>query len=379
MKMKSFFALILLLCTTLCFTLEINNGRIRLVLHKNLGRFSMYYLSNPEKKKYTSFLLDQDIRTSTLSVAVDNNVFRLGDTGSFKEKIEETSIGARFIWNSKQLEIIEDFVFTKTPSASETNGVIITLTIANISNKELTVGARYVFDTFLGESSNHHFRTDKHDNISNEIIVEKDRMIRYWVSPLPKSDPFVGLQVSTNGGGVTIPDKIIFANWKRLNDTPWTYDESAGRNFNLRPYSINDSAVCHYYYPKTLEAGSRMRIVIAMHNYDESSASVTEEPDEQEVKDILEEVAATPTPAPAGKGETDATPTPVMPVETADESSKPETVNDQIIADIHTLEYLLKMIDDRIKTKEITDKDLSTMEKILFEIKDHITAIMKSY
>jgi hypothetical protein len=173
MKRFLFFVMFLLLCSLLVYSLDINNGRIRLVLHKNMGRFSLYYLSDPEKKKYTSFLLDQDVRTSTLSIVVNNKVYRLGDTGSFKEKIEETSKGARFIWNSKQLEIIEDFIFTTSSNISETDGVTVTLTIANVSNEELEVGARYLFDTYLGESKNYHFKTNNTEKIENETIIER--------------------------------------------------------------------------------------------------------------------------------------------------------------------------------------------------------------
>jgi hypothetical protein len=365
--MKRLCSLIVLLvcCTFLCFSLDLHNGRIRLVLHKNMGRFSLYYLSNPEKKKYTSFLLDQDVRTTTLSIVVNNKVYRLGDTGSFKEKIEETSVGARFIWKSKQLEIIEDFVFTTSSNVSETDGITVTLTIANISDAELEVGVRYLFDTYLGESKNYHFKTNTIEKIENETMFEKKNMIQYWISPLPKSDPPVGFQVVTGGSGITQPDKIIFANWKRLNDTPWTYSESSSRNFNLRPYSINDSAVCHYYYPKKLSPGSRMRITILMLNYNESSTAYFAETQEKDVKEILEEASST-----------SSSPTTIEKTEDTITSS---SLSDQIIADIDTLEFLLKMIDERIKTKDISDKDLSTMEKILFEIKEHIMAIMKSY
>ena len=75
MKGKSFVLAVLLfiLCTVFCFSLELNNGRIKLVLHKNIGRFSLYYLSDQEEQRYTSFFLDQDVRTSVMGPVFSGN------------------------------------------------------------------------------------------------------------------------------------------------------------------------------------------------------------------------------------------------------------------------------------------------------------------
>lgn len=73
--------------------------------------------------------------------------------------------------------------------------------------------------------------------------------------------------VMTSGEGITIPDKVIFANWKRLNDASWSYPTSTARNFNLLPYSVNDSAVSQYYEPRKLSRGSTMTVTICLGKY----------------------------------------------------------------------------------------------------------------
>jgi len=57
---------------------------------------------------------------------------------------------------------------------------------------------------------------------------------------------------------------VLFANWKRLDDTPWDLAFKAGRDFNQLPYSFNDSAVAQYYDAQELPAGSTREIVVLM-------------------------------------------------------------------------------------------------------------------
>ena len=59
---------------------------------------------------------------------------------------------------------------------------------------------------------------------------------------------------------VTSPDKVIFSNWKRLDESGWTLNVKDGRNFNLLPYSINDSAVSHYYEPIRIPQGGKPQV-----------------------------------------------------------------------------------------------------------------------
>ncbi|MBN2444628.1 MAG: hypothetical protein JXJ04_24945 [Spirochaetales bacterium] len=339
-KKQLFLSVLFLLLAFTSFSLELNDGNIKLILHKNIGRFSVYYLTDPVKKKYTSFFLDQDVRTSVLSIVIDNKIYRLGESGSFKEKIEEKEHGARFTWESGQLEISQDFTFITSSGAKETDGILITLSIKNISEKSLKVGVRYLFDTYLGESHNHHFRTNNIDNVTNETVITKENMINYWISQNIKEEN-VGLQVAI--GNSTKPDKIIFANWKRLNETTWTYLSSESRDFSSRPYSINDSAVAHYYDPATIESGRTRKITLLLGNINEKGYENAESTFEEDA-DIF-----------SGSG---------------------KELVDRIKSDIVVLDNLLLMINKKIESgNPVSDKDISIMEQIMEEIKVH----MKNY
>ena len=86
---------------------------------------------------------------------------------------------------------------------------------------------------------------------------------------------------------VTAPDKVIFANWKRLDESGWTLNIKEDRNFNLLPYSINDSAVCHYYEPIRVPSGGKRVITLVMGNVSDKGFSNTVRKDDQSTLDDL--------------------------------------------------------------------------------------------
>jgi len=54
--------------------LEVSEGRLKLVLHQGMGRFSLYLDG-------MALFVDQDPRTSGLSLLLDDRVYKLGDSG----------------------------------------------------------------------------------------------------------------------------------------------------------------------------------------------------------------------------------------------------------------------------------------------------------
>jgi hypothetical protein len=250
--------------------LEVEQGRIRLVLHEGIGRFSLYFRNDrPEapNSAYTPLFVDQDPRTSGLSVVVGNKIFRLGDGGEFRERAEKTDQGARFTWQSNQISVIQEFQLPVT----RPDEVVMKISVTNLTAGTLSVGVRLCLDTYLGESKLAHFRTDSQMEINGERTLLPADGLRYWVSAAPegqagREEAPTGLFSLISGAEVTVPDRVVFANWKRLSEAPWVYETSPSRNFNLVPYSINDSAVCQYYDPLPLPAKATREIVLVLGN-----------------------------------------------------------------------------------------------------------------
>lgn len=275
MNRRFLLSIIMMILLSVCVqAFEISDGLIKIVFHENTGRFTLYYLQDIDNDEYIPLLLEKDPRTTVLNILVGNKVYTLGDTGSFRQSLIRTDDGGEFLWESAALRVHERLSFIKSAGSAFTDGIKIEISVENISKEEQYVGIRYLFDTWLGEKSKKHFFTD----LAGEIVSEtdfSDSMPEYWVSPAEpdkdsdEADDYydTGLQVMVSGAGITKPDRIVFANWSRLNDTSWAFASRSARNFNYLPYSINDSAVCQYYNPVKIPSGETGSFVLAMGNY----------------------------------------------------------------------------------------------------------------
>ncbi|RKX78492.1 MAG: hypothetical protein DRP87_06165 [Spirochaetes bacterium] len=324
------------------FALELKQGRVKLILHENLGRFSLFYMSDVSRERYTPLLLDQDPRTSVFSVLMGNKVFRMGETSGFSQTVEKVDDGARFIWTSSMLEITKTFTFITSRGSALSNGVRIDIQIKNISEQDQSIGIRYLLDTYLGEKSGVHFKTKTTEKFSNEAEFLSSNMPEYCFSPSSEIEN-VGFQLITKGKGITIPDKIVLANWKRLNDTSWSYQARTNRNFNHLPYSINDSAICVYYNPVNISPGGTRKVVMVMGNFDpEGYASVTTKPeDKKEITDIFDQAVKT--------GETP-------------DSDKEISVRTDLI----TIRDLLVKLNSKLNSPEtVENEEISVMRQVL--------------
>ncbi len=342
---------LVLLASTRTWALEREDGRIKLILHEGTGRFSIYYLKSFKEKQYVSFLVDKDPRTSVVSVLIGNNIYRLGETSKFQEKVEKTVQGARFVWVSNLLQVTEDFAFITSNGSPLTDGVKITFQLKNTSEQDLTVGLRVLFDTYLGEDSYVHFKTDQVSEITHETTILKGNMVKYWISPLVGDSDNFGLQVLTNAKGITTPDRVVFANWKRLNDSSWLYETSTSRNFNLLPYSINDSAVCQYYDPLKLEKGETRSIVLLLGKYDPEGWDLSGEKTGVSLNKLLKKTAS---------------------------ESTSEDVYISAQADLSTLNKLIEEIDNLLEKKEkLTSENVDFVDEILGSLKERINKYTK--
>lgn len=266
----AFFAAAFLVGTvTAVQPLQLQEGRMRLTLHEESGRFSLHYLANIQQDRYVPYLFQNDPRTSALSIFADNSVYRMGDAAAFSLTTERTERGARFLWRSSLLEVEQRFRIIRSTDSELANGIEITVTVQNVSERDLNVGVAYVLDTYLGEEEDSHFLTSDGSPVAGEARFSPSSGTRYIVSPsYQRSD--LGLMVMLSGNEVTAVDEAIAANWKRLSERPWSYEVNSRRDFNLLPYSINDSALALYYERKPLAQGAERSIITRMGN---SSAS----------------------------------------------------------------------------------------------------------
>ena len=249
------------------FSLELTEGRLRLVLHEASGRFSLDYRPDLEVERYVPLLDSTDPRTSDLRVRDRNSVYRLGNAPQFDLSVERDTGGAAFVWESGALRIRQSFSFVTSRSARLANGVLVELTIENLSEVAREIEARYLFDTYLAEANEAHFVTATEERIRSETRIEPSDSLTWWATPSPDHDS-VGFQQMIAGEGLSRPERVVFANWKRLSETAYDYTVSSDRTFSLLPYSIDDSAAAVYYPAATLDPGAKRTITTLLGNLD---------------------------------------------------------------------------------------------------------------
>jgi hypothetical protein len=323
--------------------LEIKEGRIKLVLHENLGKVTAYYLTDIGKNTFTPLFFSQDPSTTSLSILLDNKVYRMGESSAFRQTIERTDRGAKFVWKSSSFVVTEEFSFINSSNSPITNGFVIKVTAENISESAISAEVRYIIDTYLGEDSGVHFRTDSIDRVSGETSFTKYTLPAYILSPAA-SDRFNGLQIMTDTSGITLPDKLVLANWKRLNDSTWGYNTRSTRNFNYSPYSFNDSGVAMYYNLGSIRKSGKKEIVIAMGGYTETGFSVKDFETKSEIADVYDKSLDS-------------------------VSSQTDDVDLSVQTDLLTINELLARINKQLKSEIETSQDeLEIMSKVIEEL-----------
>lgn len=261
MKKHIVLSLFLLLGSSFCIlgAAEVTEGRMKLVLHENTGRFSLYYLTDIKKERYQSLFVDKDPRTSFLGILVDDKSYRLGESTAYRIKIQTGNTKPAIIFESSAIDVVQEFEFIRTGGSTLANGVKMNIRVTNKGEKSVPIGIRFLLDTSLGENSTNHFYTDL-QQIPSELGLSKEANDAFWIS---KNDD-LGLMGSIVYPGIARPDLVHFANWKRLNDTSWKISPSNGRNFNLLPYSIGDSAISYYFDPAIVPRGSTRTVSILL-------------------------------------------------------------------------------------------------------------------
>jgi len=152
--------------------IELTEGRVRLALHEQSGRFSLDYRADLQRDRYIPLIDDADPRTSEIRIRDGNDVYRLGSSPRFDLRVERQAGGrAAFVWESGVLRITQRFSFVTSTSARLANGVIVELVIENVSEVPREVAARYLFDTYLAESRQAHFLLADGERLDRKSVV----------------------------------------------------------------------------------------------------------------------------------------------------------------------------------------------------------------
>ena len=325
-----FFAL--LICAFSASAAEYDEGAIRLVLHGNSGRFSLYSLRGRNNRKIAQPLFfSQDPRTSFLSVLVNERVFRVADNSAFRVHLNETGSNPSLVFESSFLLVTQEFTFVRSDDSAETNGVLVTVTLENRGDRQISAGGRFLLDTTLGDRRRNITFTTNRRTIDSEFFFQRNSGDRFWID----RNNTLSLTGSLFTGSDEDPYAVHFANWKRLNEAPWSLPHEPGRNFNLLPFSVRDSAVAYYFESRPLNRGAKRSFSFyLLSNSETGTLFVESSPQDQIVN---------------------------MPVQSGQNERREETL--RMIRDI------MSRLDTLIKSGTATEEEVAALESTLNDLR----------
>jgi hypothetical protein len=246
--------------------LEVKEGLVKLVANENSGRVTIYRLVDVAKDRYEPFMFDQDPRTSLVTLSVDGRHIKLGDSSEYRFQISRTDGGLRIEYRSAVCVVRQNYDFVKSSGQALADGVLVTIELENVSERESMLGARVLIDTWLGERSGIHFKTAKTERVGVETALKPSSDLSWVATPGDRTS----FMVQFVGEGISGPSNVLLSNWKRLADATWGYDANPQRNFTLIPYSINDSAIALFWEPSSVPRGGIRKISFFMGSFNES-------------------------------------------------------------------------------------------------------------
>lgn len=241
---------------------EIKEGNIHLTLNEKKGSFSLFYLSDPQTMRYVPLFNSVEPPASYTSISVDKKITKLGEK-NFKARLVSIGGYPAFLFDSSAVTVTQTFIPVKTANSPVINGVMITYTVRNNTEKNYSIGLRISIDTELGEGRGKTpFYIDNND-VTGETLIEKDSLHMSWVS---RNDTvsLMGSIINPLDDSQKKADYIHFANWRRLYTSSWQLRYSQGRSFG------GDSAVCYFYEPSILESGGSFIYTIFLSAEDDA-------------------------------------------------------------------------------------------------------------
>jgi len=263
---------VLTLASTALGALDLRDGRILFSLDEKTARFTVQYLADAARNNYIPLLYDKGPRTSFSTLFWNGKTYRLDESTDFRFTVKKEGSNAVVEYRSSFANIRQVFRMARSQDSADVNGMFIEFSIENISGSSASVGLRLLWDTYLGERSKRHFEIAGKGVISGETYFSGASIPNSVVSP---GDSSAALQIQLIGEGISRPDSLVLANWKRINDSGWSFEPSAGRGFTLLPYSIDDSAVALYFEPKELRDGATRAIRTVIGNLTDQGYSTS--------------------------------------------------------------------------------------------------------
>jgi hypothetical protein len=176
------------------------------------------------------------------------------------------------------LKVTLDVRFTGRRTTGVEDGVLIRYLLENFTGDAMETGLSLVLDTTLGEKQDAHFYVPNGTpgeesagegleqpgggsapwrEITRETALAGRSIPDFWLSMDSASESPVCLRGVLREQAVSVPDELLFVNYRFFRENPYPPRVRAGKGFNYGLYSRNDSAVVLQFDPERLGPGEK--------------------------------------------------------------------------------------------------------------------------
>jgi len=269
----------------ICFSAVLSNRYLLVDVDDETGRIFISTVEGKEEIKgdEKARLLFYDIPPSSYTlIFLDDDAMVFGNTsrGNFTTRPLVIGQSIRAVWENEQISVEQIVQFVPRKETGIEDGVRISYSIENKLNYNVKIGLRILFDTFLGEWDIYHFTLAGGKKLRYEAEYNNDNIPLFWISEgsgeqkqlrvfrlfrskksseksiRDEGKNLICIQGTIKGPLVTTPDRVVFANYKYLNENYLNVHPRRKNSFDQLPFSRNDSAVALYYDQKELPPGT---------------------------------------------------------------------------------------------------------------------------
>ncbi|MCK4798430.1 MAG: hypothetical protein KAT05_13705 [Spirochaetes bacterium] len=324
---------------------------IKLVVSNNDGKFLLYGRNNI-KDDWIPLLFEDFPPTSYFKFFKNQKQIQFGEEGTGRySEIEIKDDKIYYFWQNTEIKIEIIYYLISSNISKSADTLMLDLNIINLTENLYSIEFFLCIDTCLGESTKNHFILPGNMILQTENEIPSEASLSY-IQTL-NNDLNIGANIIFGKNKQVIPNRIFFANWKRVEENIGLYKIIDGRNFDLKPYSVNDSAIFIEYTNEKIYPNKDhiYRFIISMKN-DIYIKTKQEESKDKEVKQKDK-------------------------IDKEDKTYQKDRINTENHGKLNlinlTLDDLLELL-DKINQKlengeSLTNKDVELTNKILEEIK----------
>lgn len=207
---------------------SIDTGSLKLEFNGRAGSFNI--LARDEKNRLHPLLSQFQASDSTAFFAKIGEVsYQLNKASAVKKELRRLNSGVQLAYTvDKKAQVVLDFTTVASVLGTPDDMVKISVYSTNLTETPMELTLKAVFDTILGEGSDHHFITTAgtyYDGDRQLTSMRKDRSII-------STNGVTSVQFLLDGFTIQSPEFVSFSNITSLLKGPWVPVVENNRSFN---------------------------------------------------------------------------------------------------------------------------------------------------